>query len=241
MSVFDRIMNLTKATANEMLSKLENPTLMMNQYIRNMEEEIDVMQSELHRQQAASRSYSQRLEEVSQLAQHNQSKAEEALKEGREAEARQALENKLRYSEQEQEYNHLYDNASRSAAELDLRLAGAKEELQRLVQKRDDLAERIKKAESAAERTAPSFTHGFEPGRASRGFDRIEEKVLQWESQLGLARDYKGSSASSNSAGSAYGSSSSYTNNNSASSADTNRSSVIDEQLAELRRKMKGE
>lgn len=96
MSVFDRIMNLTKATANEVISKLENPVLMMNQYIRNMEEEIDGMKSELSRQQSASRAYKQRLDECQQLSQHNQLKAEEALAEGRESEARLALETKLR-------------------------------------------------------------------------------------------------------------------------------------------------
>ncbi|MCM3749609.1 PspA/IM30 family protein [Paenibacillus pasadenensis] len=234
MSVFDRIMNLTKATANEMLSKLENPSLMMNQYIRNMEEEIDGMKSELSRQQAASRAYSQRLEEVSQLAQHNQAKAEQALQEGREAEARVALEHKLRYADQELEYSRLNENAVHAAAELELRIADAKEELARLVKKRDELAERIQKAESAAERTAPSFSHGFQPGRASRGFERIEEKVLQWEAQLGLNRDY-------NPSGSSYSSSSSASSSHASSSANSGRSSVIDEQLAAIRRKMKGE
>ncbi|MGN7457751.1 PspA/IM30 family protein [Paenibacillus pasadenensis] len=234
MSVFDRILNLTKATANEMLNKMENPTLMMNQYIRNMEEEIDGMKSELHRQQAASRSYGSRLEEVTQLAQHNQAKAEEALREGREAEARAALEAKLRYSDQEQEYRRLHEQAKHASVELEIRLDSAKEELQRLIQKRNELSERIQKAEAAAERTAPSFSHGFEPGRASRGFERIEEKVLQWEAQLGLSRDYKGPSASSSSYAGGYEAAPS-------AAPDNGRSAAIDEQLADLRRKMKGE
>ncbi|KKC48709.1 MULTISPECIES: PspA/IM30 family protein [Paenibacillus] len=230
MSVFDRIMNLTKATANEVISKLENPVLMMNQYIRNMEEEIDGMKSELSRQQSASRAYKQRLDECEQLSQHNQLKAEEALAEGRESEARLALETKLRYSEQAAEYGRLYDQAKHASAELDIRLEGAQEELARLVQKRSDLSERLQKAEAAAERKAPSFSHGFEPGIASRGFDRIEEKILQWEAQLGLSRDYKPGSGT---AASSY--------EPSAPAPDSGRASVIDEQLAELRRKMKSE
>ena len=242
MSLFDRLINLTKATANEMLSKIENPVLMMNQYVRNMEEDIDVMQSELHRQQAASRAYKQRIDEYEQLSQHNELRAEQALKDGLEAEARQALETKLRYSEQASDYKRLHDNASQAASELEFRIGSAKEELAMLVQKRAELTERIQKAQSAAERTAPSFSHGFEPGRASRGFDRIEEKILQWEAGLGLSRDYMGASSSQ---GSSSNSSSSFTSSSagpeSASREGSKRSSLIDEQLANLRRKMRGE
>ena len=40
MGVFTRIKDMTKASINEVLDKVEDPIIMLNQYIRDMEEEI---------------------------------------------------------------------------------------------------------------------------------------------------------------------------------------------------------
>lgn len=40
MGVFKRIKDMTKASVNDMLDKVEDPIVMLNQYLRDMEAEI---------------------------------------------------------------------------------------------------------------------------------------------------------------------------------------------------------
>ncbi|AJY75205.1 PspA/IM30 family protein [Paenibacillus beijingensis] len=240
MSVLARILNLTKATANEVLSKLEDPVMMMNQYVRNMEDDIDQLKSELARLKAASRAYNSRLEECVQLAELQQSKAADAMSAGLEAEARLALEARLRYTEQSAEYKHLYDTASMQIAALEQQLDEAKAEYETLLKKREDLSARIKKAEAESRTSAPSFSSGIHHGAAARGFGRVEEKILQWEAQLDLSKQSRGTYGvySGQSAGGASGTGA---QDAGAASAQQERTAILDEQLAELRRKLKTE
>lgn len=246
MSVLARILNLTKASANEVLNKLEDPVMMMNQYVRNMEDDIDHLKSELARQKAAAKAYKTRMEECGQLAAEHQAKAEAAVAAELEAEARKALEANLRYTEQAAEYRHLHDTASMQAASLEQQLEEAKAEYETLLKKREDLASRIKKAEAESRSSAPSFTSGIRPGAAARGFGRIEDKIAQWEAQLELAKQgrgtyaaYSGTSDARAAGGDKHGATSAPDTGTSASGQGL--AVLIDEQLAGLRRKLKGE
>jgi phage shock protein A len=64
MGVFKRITDMTKAGMNEMLDKVEDPVVMLNQYIRDMEEEIAQAEVTVAKQIANERKLLQRLEEA---------------------------------------------------------------------------------------------------------------------------------------------------------------------------------
>lgn len=187
MGVFTRILDLSKAAANEALNKLEDPVMMLNHYLRSMKEEMDSIQRTLSKQVAAERALKQRIDDNNQLASQWEKKAAEALANGLEAEARHALSSKLHYSDKAVEYTEQYEAARLRSEELAQQLEQAKAEYAVMQEKRTELAARAQKmASQEAKPSASGFIHRFEGGYASSGFQRIEEKILQWEAQSEL-------------------------------------------------------
>src|SRR3954471_17379529 len=97
MGVFSRIKDMTKASIHEVLDKVEDPIVMLNQYLRDMEEEIAQAEVTVARQIANERKLKGRLDEAVRFTAQREEQAKEALKSGQEAAARQALEQKLYY------------------------------------------------------------------------------------------------------------------------------------------------
>ncbi|WP_219835143.1 PspA/IM30 family protein [Paenibacillus sp. R14(2021)] len=191
MGILNRLFTLTQAAANELLDKLEDPTMMLNQYVRNMQNEIANVQHELLKQEALAKGLQQQALEASALADHSESKALEAMRAGQEAHARDALAAKLHYAEKAQEYGAWHDKAKQQIAELSVRLEAAKAELPHLIKKRDELVARIQQTAAKARTGMPSFNAGpahLDGGSASRGFQRIEDKIAQWEAHVAASR-----------------------------------------------------
>jgi phage shock protein A len=185
MSILKRVLDVTRAAAHEALNKLEDPVMMLNHYTRQMEEELEDAQEALRSHQAVERSAKLRHEEYARLAEHLDGKAAEALAEGREAEARTALAEKLVYAEKAAQYLAWHQEAKLRTEEQEQRLAAAKAELERTREKRNELIARARKAEVRTD--LPSFgdVNGgtLDGGSAARGFRRMEEKIMYWEAE----------------------------------------------------------
>lgn len=186
MSVLNRLINVTKAAAHEALSKLEDPVMMLNHYLRDAAEEIESLQKELVKQTAAEKNWEFREAELLRLADAAEARAAEALNAGRESEARLALEAKLHYVGQARECAALRETAKTGVAELHRQLEEAKTEHTRMQAKRAELAARAQAAAAKARTAVHDFGSGFEGG-AARGFRRMEEKIMEWEARAGLA------------------------------------------------------
>ncbi|AGA59332.1 phage shock protein A (IM30), suppresses sigma54-dependent transcription [Thermobacillus composti KWC4] len=90
-NLWKRLADVAKATAHEALDRLEDPVMMLNHYIREMEEELDDAQEALLSQRAVERTALLRHQEYLRIAAELETRASEALAAGREAEARAAL------------------------------------------------------------------------------------------------------------------------------------------------------
>ncbi|RAP74555.1 PspA/IM30 family protein [Paenibacillus montanisoli] len=225
MGLLNRIFNITQAAANELLDKLENPAMMLNQYVRGMQDEIAAAQQELIKQEALAKGLAQQAHEANVMAEHSEAKALEAMRAGQEALAREALAAKLHYAEKAQQSSQLQEQAKLTIAELTHRLEKAKAELPQLLKKREELLARIQQTAAKARTGMPSFSVGrasLEGGSALRGFQRIEEKIAQWEAHVALSRQPYGE---------AYGSST-------APAGTSNKDALINEQLEQLRKKL---
>lgn len=185
MGILQRVFSMTKAAANEMLDKMENPVTMLNQYLRDLDEDIANTERESLHQQAQERAFLAKLSELQQQADYYESKAEQAVAGEREEEARAALEAKLAYADQSEETSKLAQLAKQSAFELGLRLESLKEEKIRLHEKRKELVLRMKKTDGA---TGYSSGDSLNGSYASRGFDRIEQKLMEREAQQELSK-----------------------------------------------------
>lgn len=68
MGVLQRMKEMTKASVHELLDKMEDPVIMLNQYLRDMEEEIAKAEVTVAKQLAHERRLLQRLEETAGCA-----------------------------------------------------------------------------------------------------------------------------------------------------------------------------
>lgn len=174
-----------------MLDKMENPVTMLNHYLRDLDEEIERTERATAQQQVQERVNSAKLEELQSQARYYEGKAEQAALEGREAEARMALEAKLLYLEQAEDTVKLRDLAKQSAEELKLRVESLKEEKTRLQSKRAELLTRVRQMTATSGSGSTGVYGGttqLQGSSAAKGFERIELKVMEWEASRELAR-----------------------------------------------------
>lgn len=111
------------------------------------------------------------------------------MSEGNEETARLAVMAKLKYTESIQECITGLEETTQALATLEANIERGKEERTRLKAKRAELAERARKASEAINNAPRSSSnnisntsHGLHAaGTASRGFERMEEKITEWE------------------------------------------------------------
>lgn len=188
MGVFQRMKDLTKASMHDWLDKLEDPIVMINQYIRDMEKEIHEAEVTVAKQMTAERRMKQRLDESIRLSAEREGQAELALRGGNEELARKLLEDKVQFARQAEELSALHGQAYAQVAELTAQLHEMKEEYYKLRNKRNELAARAQMAKARKQMAQVSALHTIESGNASRGFHRMEEKIMQLEAEAEVAR-----------------------------------------------------
>ncbi|WP_248928215.1 PspA/IM30 family protein [Paenibacillus hamazuiensis] len=170
MNVWRRMAEMTKAKLNDMMDRAEDPVTMLNYYMRNLDADIDRAEAAAARQAAAATRLKERHEDALMVAAKAEMQAQEALKAGRDADAKQATLSRIYYEEKAVEYAEQFTLEKARADELLIRLAELKETKRQMIAKHGDLAARAAHAASVKRLSGGASA-------AQAGFRRMEEKL----------------------------------------------------------------
>ncbi len=194
MALFKRLRDLTMATVNDLLDKAEDPVKMVNQFIRDMEDDIGEAEVAVAKQIAIEKRFLEQRDEAAALVQKRAEQAERALELGNEELAKKALQDKIDQQTRYETYASEYTKAKTMADELRQRLGEMKDELLKMKSKREMLVARADAAK--AQKQINHTMSSFGSGSAAAGFARMEEKVNQLEAEAEASSELRGSGKS---------------------------------------------
>jgi phage shock protein A len=189
MGIFKRLRDLTVASVNDVIDSLEDPVVMLTQYMRDMEVEIGKVEVAVARQVALQKKFRQQWEEALALVEKRDRQVKLALSQGEDELARRALLDKKQYEARAQEYEALYTTANEAAQQMREKLAELKDEFYKMRAKKFTLMSRAQVARTQKQVNQAIVGIGCET--ASRGFARMEEKVLRMEAEAELSGQWK--------------------------------------------------
>lgn len=189
MGIFKRLRDVTVASVHDVIDSLEDPVVMLAQYMRDMEVEIGKVEVAVARQVALEKKFRQQWEEAAALAAKRERQVKLALSEGEDELARRALIDKKHYEARAQEYEALYRTAAEAAVQMREKLAQLKDEFYQMRAKKFALMSRAQVARTQKQVNLTIAGLGGES--ASRGFARMEEKVLRMEAEAELSGQWR--------------------------------------------------
>ncbi|KKC46001.1 phage-shock protein [Paenibacillus sp. D9] len=181
MSLFKRLRDLTLSNVYSLIEKAEDPVKMTDQYIRDMADDLEDAEKAVAAQIALEKRFKKQYEEQEALVQKRNEQAHLAAQNGNVDLARRALEEKKSAEAKRDEFKTAYDSNKASADNLREKLGQMQKQLADLKSKRETLvaSANAAKAQVDINRTM----NGFGNDTAMAGLKRMEEKVLQMESQ----------------------------------------------------------
>lgn len=193
MGIIKRLRDLTVASVNEVMDSLEDPAVMLNQYMRDLESEIGRVEVSVARQVALEKKFRQQLEEAKTIAAKRDRQVLLALQEGEDELARRALLDKKQHESRADEYEQMYNTARDAAQQMREKLSDLKDEFYKMRAKKYTLLARAEVART--QKHLNNVITGMGCESASRGFARMEDKVMRMEAEAEMSSHWKASAA----------------------------------------------
>jgi phage shock protein A len=175
MGILDRLSRLVRANVNDMLDRAEDPELMLDQILRDMEENIQLARGQVASMIAQEKELQGDLKEVQGLSTEWQTKAERAVQAGKDDLAREALRRKKDNDESATLYQQQLATQSQTLDKMKSQLSALESKYQSTLSHRDALIARQRRAK-ATQRVADTVST-FSPMDPTAELDRIERKI----------------------------------------------------------------
>ncbi|WP_326511560.1 PspA/IM30 family protein [Clostridium intestinale] len=190
MGVFTRISNIFKAKVNNALDEVENPIELLDQKLRDMEDQLS--KAKLNSAQIIGNSHEikKRLDTAEKEVQDYEDKVKLALSKNNEDLAKRALQRKLEADKKVTSLKESYEAAKSQADTIKKNLAALEEEISKTRQYRDEAAARYSTAE--ASQKVNEILANVQTKTNTIQLDAIERKIQRKESLatgLGELRD----------------------------------------------------
>lgn len=184
---FKRMKTVVSSELNAMLDKAEDPVKMLDQFMRDMGDDIQEVESAVAKQIANEKMLKRKLDDAVTMIDKRQTQAKQAIEAGNDDLARRALQNKKEYVNQEEALREAWEHALEDTEQLKSKLHEMKSEYKQMQLKKDSLKAR---AETAKTKTKLNRTMSSIGNDASKqGFERMEEKVMQYEAEAETSED----------------------------------------------------
>lgn len=220
MGVMERLSTLLRANINDMLDQAEDPEIMLNQILRDMESEINKAKSQVADMMAQQKLFQDDLKDEQTKSAHMEERAEYYVGQGNDAMAREALKRKsdadANISVIQQQLTAQTDMVTRLRSQLDL----LQQKYQDSLNNRDNLLARYRraKAQQQVSNTMSNLSVTDYSSDLSRMENRIRGAEARASAETELNNDLSGSGANSFDEG--------------------DRNSEVDTQLAALKARM---
>lgn len=193
MGIFKRLKTITKANINDFLDGLEDPVAMLNEYTRELEDELAKGEQALAHQIFTEKKQAALIKDTKGLIEKRTRQAKLGIEHGDESIAKLAVEEKLIHEKQLHLYQEQYETLKGQTQILTEKLNQLKQSYNELLQKKLLLASRANVAQSLKQIQKASFS--FETNTIARGVARAEERIMLMEARAQASNHTTGSLA----------------------------------------------
>lgn len=185
MSIFQRLFRIGKANVNAAVDKLEDPVKIIDQVLRELDEDVEKVTAAVTSQMAVEKRFERELKEAEELVTKRESQARQALAAGNDDLAREALADKTKQVEKRDKLQESYDRAKATADKLRDQLRDLKN---RVTEMKDQRSTLIAQAEAAkAQQKINSTMKGVGRNDVGATFSRMEEKIQKMHDEADAA------------------------------------------------------
>ena len=187
MSLFKRLRDVTLSNVYALIEKAEDPIKLTDQYLRDMQEDLEEAEKAVAQQIAIEKRFKMQLEEQEALVKRRAEQAMLAVEAGNVELARRALEEKKAAEQKVEEFRTGYNQNHAAANNLRIKLDEMRKQYTDMKNKRETLVARYNSAK--AQNEINKAMAGFGSDTAMSGLKRMEEKMLQMEAQADASNE----------------------------------------------------
>lgn len=190
MSFFNRVRDLVSANLNSMLDRAEDPEKMVNEYIRQLNENLYEAKTRVAAAMADETKLHNKMVQFQAESDQWQSKAEAALRASDEDLAKQALARKLQSQKLADSYKQQYESQDQQVEELQDSLVKLEARIAESKSRRDLIVAKRNRAETqeAIQRTVRGLSSSNAMDKLSQLESRVDDQLAQADAMTQLEK-----------------------------------------------------